>query len=443
MKPNLPALFIIVGVTGDLAARKLLPALEALSQAGKLPEKWHVLGITRGTQKTAADVLASSKSESTEALKEHFSLFPMDMEAESEYKRLADKLSEIEETTFHAQAQRLFYLSVPPQASSTVIEMLGTSGLSQVEHTKLLLEKPFGFDEASAKEMIARIATHFTEDQVYRVDHYLGKEMVYSLPTFRAHNALFERTWNNHFLERIELRAHETIGIEGRVGFYEQTGALRDLVQSHLLQLAAIVLMEITPTVEPHTLRATQKARLVALKSLQITKTKPLLEAVSRGQYKGYREEVSNPESVVETCVSIELESTDERFAGIPILISTGKKLAEKNTEVRLFYTSPHAPTPQQLVIHIQPHEGMSIPIVVKRAGFTDDTHAGSFDFADASANERIPEAYERIFYEAVTSNHDFFVSSEEVLESWRILTPIQEAWKSSSGDLNFYDTSV
>ena len=259
-----PTIIVIIGITGDLSRRYLLPAIETIVAAGAAPKDLIVLGVTR-RKVSSQEVIAGLKNGGDHTfLREHLQMCQMDLAQKKDYAVLEQHLQTIE-AGFGSAAQRLFYMSVPPQVSQPVVELLGTSGLAAHPYTKLLLEKPFGTDLASAQELVTQTKTHFQEDQVYRIDHYLAKEMAQNLIVFRSSNSLFKRTWNKDFIERIDILSSEHIGIEGRSSFYEQTGALRDVVQSHLLQLAALSLMK-TPDV--YHFEAVPHLRLEALKHL-------------------------------------------------------------------------------------------------------------------------------------------------------------------------------
>ncbi|MDB5244584.1 MAG: zwf, glucose-6-phosphate 1-dehydrogenase [Parcubacteria group bacterium] len=430
MATETPLILIIVGITGDLAKRKLLPAIAAIHKAGLFPAKFRVLGVTRQSDVSTDDLL-SELTDST-YMKEHLSLLTMDVLNTSDYIRLTSELAEIERG-WGGAAQRLFYLSVPPLASEAIIEHLGTSGLAAAPDTKLLIEKPFGFDQASAAELVTHIDKHFTSSQVYRIDHYLAKEMAQNLIVFRERNPLFRGTWNKDCIERIEISAIEEIGIEGRSHFYEQTGALRDLVQSHLLQLAALILMPLPQKAE---LREIPGRRLRALQSLRLSDVEP----VRRGQYIGYRDEVRNPSSSVETFVAFTLISDDPFFIGVPVTLMTGKRMGKKATEVRVVYKTFEEKGSNTLVLRLQPNEGVSLSLYFKRPGYTSAVEERTFDFSYASSTSVLAEAYEKVLVDAISGDHDLFVSSDEVLESWRIIAPIQEAWAMSSGDLTLYE---
>ena len=433
MEKKTPIILIIVGITGDLASRKLLPAISEILKAGALPEDFQILGVTRQSNVDVDKLLKNI--EDKDSIKKYLTIFQMDLDDQAEYTRLQDKLKEIE-NKFKNKAEYLFYLSVPPQASESIIQSLGVSGLSKKEQTKLLLEKPFGVDLASATTLIKEIDKYFNKDQVYRIDHYLAKEMTQNIVVFREGNSLFKHTWNKDFIECIEILASEDIGIEGRSSFYEQTGALRDVLQSHLLQLTAIILMDIGNL---ENTRDIPSRRLKALKSLSIPSDKPLRDYVSRGQYRNYKEEVDNPKSNVETYVSITLESDDSRWTGVPITLTAGKMLDKKTTEIRIFYKKDNNRDSNELILRLQPNEGIALYLWSKRPGYEKEFEKHMLHFNYGEYYNKLPEAYEQVLLDASRSDHNLFTSSEEVIESWRIVEGVQEAWSKSSDDLFIY----
>jgi glucose-6-phosphate 1-dehydrogenase len=423
-----PTILVIVGISGDLAKRKLLPALRQIAQAGALPQQFRIVGLVR-RKLTIDDVLPEGDQA---FLRDHTELFELDMTDAQEYERLGKHLKALE-AGFGTPAQRLFYLAVPPQVSQPLVDALGESGLAKVPHTKLLLEKPFGTDMVSAQELVDGITRHFAEEQVYRIDHYLAKETAQNIVVFRSGNALFKRSWNKDFIERIDIIAAEKITVEGRAGFYEQTGALRDFVQSHLLQLAALILMDL-PKVGDWA--AIPQKRLQALTQL----TAPT--NVVRAQYNGYRAEVESPKSLVETFVSLTLGSHDPKWQGVPITLTTGKALSEKSTEIRITYKQDESGEANQLVLRIQPNEGVELSLWAKRPGYSRDLQHVTLDFSYQQhfANDTLPDAYERVFVDAMRSDRSLFTTSEEVMATWRVLDPIQQTWDMHDDDLATYD---
>jgi glucose-6-phosphate 1-dehydrogenase len=427
-----PTIIIIVGITGDLAKRKLLPAIDELSRAGVLPNDLHIIGITRQAD-ISIDTLTKEIADPA-FVQAHMHLFQMNVADVREYAKLTAYLQTLE-AGFSEPAQRLFYLSVPPQVSQPIIENLGASGLSHAPRTKLLLEKPFGVDLSSAADLVTHIHQYFTPDQVYRIDHYLAKEMAQNIIVFREANILFKKTWNKDFIESIQIIASEKIDIERRSNFYEQTGALRDLVQSHLLQLAALTLMDVSGKDVSETIPA---RRLQALRQLHVAKDAPVQEAAIRKQYEGYQDEVNNPGSLVETYVELTLQSDDVAWRGVLITLITGKALRKKTTEIRIRYRQEDARDINELILRLQPNEGVELRLLTKQPGYEQQVEERPLHFA-YHESERLPEAYERVFLDAIRSDHSLFATGDEILETWRILDPVQRAWEMASNDLGSY----
>ena len=418
MKKDKPTILVIFGITGDLAGRYLLSAIKAIAKAKMLPRKFKIVGITRksGTE-----------------------FYQMDITSLEDYAVLGEHLKKIEKK-FGAPAQRLFYLSVPPEASKPIVELLGRSGLAKEGETKLLLEKPFGTDLVSAKDLVKNIEKYFNEDQVYRIDHYLAKEAAQNIIIFRNGNSLFKKTWNKDFIESIEIIASEKIGIEGRAHFYEQTGALRDYVQSHLLQLSALVLMELP---DGCALDEIPRRRLEALDKLKVACDMRKKKCVLRGQYMGYRKEVGNPKSMVETFVSVSLISEDPRWRGVPITITTGKALDERFTEIRIRYKKTEEHESNELILRLQPNPGIEFSVFAKKPGYERELSMHTLHFNFKEYYSQLPEAYEQVIWSAINSDHSLFAGSGEVLASWKILDVVQKAWKKSKGDLVIYKKGI
>lgn len=430
----MPTTLVIIGVTGDLSRRKLLPAIAEIAAAKALPADFTIIGITR--QNTSIGTLLSrvhlTKTQRS-FLAHHLVMHKMRLEEADDYTTLKDRLDAIAPTDTH---QRLFYLSVPPQVSQPIVRLLGSSGLAAQNNTKLLLEKPFGTDLTSAQELIEETQHSFHEEAIYRIDHYLAKEMAQDLVVFRSHNALFKRTWNNTFIEKIQIIASEQIDIEGRAQFYEQTGALRDVVQGHLMQLAALVLMELPATDNWH---AIPKQRHIALQYLQVPQDLELSQRIIRGQYQGYRDEVQVPQSHTETFVAATFFSNDPKWQGVPIQLISGKALAKKSTEIRIHYKKDTDTEANILTLRIQPQEGIEIIMWAKKPGYSNEVEELPLHFMYKDHYQSLPEAYERVLVDAIRSDRNLFTSSAEVLAAWKLLEPIQHAWSMHNDDLRFY----
>ncbi len=427
-----PTILVIIGITGDLSKRKLLPAIEQIIKAKAAPELFRVVGVTRRSV-SAKEVLGDGSE--PHYLSKYLEMYQMELTKQEDYQRLYEHLNGIEKG-FGKRAQCLFYLSVPPQISQPIIAFLGKAGFADRD-VKLLFEKPFGSDLVSAQELIKQTKKYFKEEQIYRIDHYLAKEMAQNMIVFREGNALFKRTWNKNFIESIEVIASEKIDIEGRTTFYEQTGALRDLVQSHLLQLTALTLMAVP---EPGNLHEVPKLRLRALKHLHFPTGQLVGNYAKRGQYEGYRNEVGNPGSMVETYVDITLESRDPQWVGVPIRLITGKALKKKATEIRVTYKKEQDHESNELIIKLQPNEGVELGLWTKVPGYQWRLAHHALKLAFKDYFTALPEAYEQVLLDAMNSDHILFTSSEEVLETWRILSPLQQAWGMSDKDLELYE---
>ena len=402
---------VIFGITGDLASRKLLPALANIIETKELAEL-SIIGVSRRAVEEY-QVLGDHHDQ----LNGTTSMFQMDVENPDDYARLRDYIAQ------EADEQVLFYLSVPPESAGNIIENLGQAGLN-TPHTKLLLEKPFGTDLLSAQAMIDHTAKYYDESQVYRIDHYLAKEMAQNIVTFRARNAMFQHLWSNKFIERIEVIALESINIEERAAFYEQTGALRDVVQGHLMQLLALTIQEIPDDLNWDSLPG---LRLFALEKIHPADP---AQAV-RAQYKGYRDEVDNSESTVETFASLELRSADPQWEGVPFALTTGKALSRKKTEVRVHFKRTHDAQSNYLIFKIQPDEGIAIDLVTKKPGYDRETEHQKLSYM-YPAGTRLPDAYEQVLVDAIDGRKNLFATSGEVLRAWELLAPLQDAWKAN-----------
>ncbi len=430
-----PAILIIFGVSGDLSKRYLLPAIGEIAQAGMLPEHFEIVGITRQSGIEIDSLLG--KTNNKKYLTEKMHLYSMDVEDSQAYEKLGKYLEELE-GKFGAPGDRVFYLSTPPLVAKSIVGFLGKSNLSKVPNTKLLLEKPFGTNLGSAVDLARHVDQYFSGDQVYRVDHYMAKEIAQNIIVFRAGNSLFKKTWNKDFIESIEIIASEKVGVEGRGNFYEQTGALRDVVQSHLLQLAALTLMELTED-----LNEVPKLRARALSQMQIVCDLNNKECITRGQYEGYREEVDNPRSMVETFISLKVSSSDPRWVGVPITLSTGKALDERLTAIRICYKKDQENESNELLLRIQPDAGIEFSMWAKKPGLEHQVSKHKLHFHFKEYYENLPEAYEQVLFNAIRGDHNLFTSSEEVIETWRILDVVQNYFEKHKDDLVIYPKGI
>lgn len=398
-----PALLAVFGITGDLAGRKLLPAIYELARKQQLPDSFLLVGITRrGTTPAAViarireHVGAAADEATLRWLEPRIQIITMDLTKLEAYEELKTQLEQYEQS-LDEPPQRLFYLAIPAQSFNQVVDLLAQAGL-QRGGSRLLVEKPFGFDLASAQMLIDGVSKHFDESQVYRIDHFLAKPAAQAVLPFRAEHPDLEARLNNHQVASITVIAAEAIGIENRAVFYEQTGALRDVLQSHLLQLLTLVTLDLPPQLSAEAIHAQKLAVLRAI-------TPITAEHAVRGQYQQYRGEVDNPASRIETFAAVRLRIANQRWQGVPVLLLTGKGLTRKLTEITINFKDG-----TRLRVGIDPHTGISLS-----DGPSESTPAA--------------DAYELLLRAAIHGEQTLFASSQEVLAAWRIITPLLQAW--------------
>ena len=444
--PTPPSALVIFGITGNLAQRMLLPALYYLEKEQLLPEMFAIVGIFRRDPDLnailgeASDQIESGGDSVDPAvlsrLKARLHTVKMDSTNPEHFKLLAAKLSELDEAA-GAKLAHLFYLAIPPNIFRDVIGNLAKVGLNRTHAgthaSRILVEKPFGDDLASAQALIEFMSGTFEEDQIFRIDHYLAKETAQNILTFRFNNPLVEGFWSRQFIDHIQITAIEKIGIQGRAAFYENIGALRDFVQSHLIQLMALVMMEY-----PENLRAEaiHKEKLLLLESIEPIAAKHVEDVAVRGQYEGYRAEVGNAASNVETFAALKLEVANSRWGGVPVFLRTGKAMATKATEIVVVFKdrSRRELSDNQLIIRIQPNEGISLKLLAKKPGFSNELQPVQMEFCySGTFDGHQPDAYQRVLMDALRGDRSLFATSDEVLASWRLLQPVLDAWKTSA----------
>jgi len=443
-----PLTLTIFGITGDLAQRKLLPALYHLAKAGELPEWLHIIGVSRrdvsleDVYRQLADFVGEADYDHAAAqyLFERTEMRQMDLLSQTEYEGLLERLQEIE-AGMPGHGSRLYYLSIPSQAFTPIIRLLGQTGhnaaLPGGDLPRLLIEKPFGYDLTSAKELIGVLDQHFSEAQVYRIDHYVAKETVQNILTFRLHNPLFESIWNRRHIDHITVTARERLDIEGRANFYEQTGALRDLIQSHLLQLLAITTMARPSNLDSDGIHEAKQALLEAVRPIAPDQ---VAAKAARGQYEGYRDEVENPDSNIETYARLELTIDNDTWTGVPLVLETGKALDAKRTEISVCFRQSDDAAEEQnkLIFRIQPQEGITLHLQAKRPGIKSEMAGAdmTLDYAAAFSGDRPAEAYERVIVDAIRGDQTLFASSAEVIRSWEIIENVLEQWSHNADGL-------
>ncbi|PKR85997.1 glucose-6-phosphate dehydrogenase [Heyndrickxia camelliae] len=453
------SLIMIFGATGDLAKRKLFPSLYHLYRKGRLGNNFAVIGTARRPwtheelkENVKDSVLTSiGKSENIDEFVSHFYYQAHDVkntESYIELKKLADKLDE----QYSLNGNRIFYLAMAPEFFGTIAEHLKTDGLNDTKGFKrLVIEKPFGHDLESAKTLNAQIRKAFNEEEIYRIDHYLGKAMVQNIEVIRFANALFEPLWNNRYISNIQITSSEVLGVEERARYYETSGALRDMVQNHMLQMVALLAMEPPIKLSTDEIRSEKVRVFRALRPIEGDHVK---EYFVRGQYgsgqidgkdvPAYRNELNvDPASNTETFVAGKLMIDNFRWAGVPFYIRTGKRMETKSTKIviqfkdipmNLYYNTDHQLAPNLLVIHIQPEEGITLHLNAKKSGQHMETTPVKLNFSNTSTHGiNTPEAYEKLLDDCLRGDATNFAHWDEVALSWNFVDKISEVWENKT----------
>jgi glucose-6-phosphate 1-dehydrogenase len=473
-----PTTLVIFGASGDLTRRKLLPALYQLSRNQRLPARFVVIGVARSPMsddefrqsfhdslREFADV--EQPNDVSNALARNLTYVRGELDDPGLFQRICQKMQDLD-----APDGVLFYLAIPPTVYGSVIECLSSAGLTKPRKPegwrRVIVEKPFGTDLASARELNVMLHRHLDESQIFRIDHYLGKETVQNLLVFRFANGMFEPVWNRRYIDHVQITAAETVGVERRAAYYEGAGAMRDMVQNHLMQVLALVAMEPPITFSAENVRDRKLDALLAVS--------PLLEQdpsngrttksgcnVVRGQYTsgwvngkevpGYRQEEGvDPKSVTETYVALRLFLDSWRWAGVPFYVRTGKRLPKRLTEIAIQFRRPPlhifkrvSPTPVSsnlLIVNVQPDEGISLRFEAKLPGTRMQLAPVMMNFRYGTAfGRQVPEAYETLLLDAMLGDPTLFARNDFVEASWALITPVLEAWKSSGADeIPFYE---
>ncbi len=457
MKQAPPAALVVFGASGDLTARKLVPALFELHQSGLLPDEFSLVGTARTPMSDAdfqAHVLEASpeKDGSWAKLVKKFRYVPGEYHDDKTYAALKKVLDELD-AQHGTGGNRLFYLATLPSLFGQIAACLGANGLNQPtgegSFARIVIEKPFGRDLRSAIELDETIHKSFDESSVYRIDHYLGKETVQNVLALRFANAIFEPIWNRRYIDNVQITVAETLGVGHRAGFYETAGALRDIVQNHVMQVLAITAMEPPAQIQPEEIRDEKVKVLKAVKPLEAD---DVAHCTVRGQYKGYASEPDvAPDSTTETFVALRLMVDNWRWNGVPFYLRTGKQLGARATEIALeFREIPHLPFmpadaaqlgANVLVVRVQPDEGITLRFGAKVPGPEFQVRSVNMDFTYAETfKEPTPEAYERLLFDAMAGDPTLFIRSDEVREAWRICDPILEAWAKGGQPVEIYE---
>ena len=459
-----PTVIVIFGASGDLTSRKLVPALFNLSMDHLLPNKFFLIGYGRK---------AVTDQEFRETLKKSLTAYsrrPVDekiwnnlepgvsfhqgaYDDPESFEKLKVKIEKIEKSTSEP-VQCIFYLSTPPSGFLPILENLGDSGLARLHKntpsaSKVIVEKPFGRDLHSARELNLMINRRFSESQVFRIDHYLGKETVQSLLVQRFANSIFEPVWNRNYVSCVQITVSEDLGVGSRAGYYDRSGALRDMIQNHVMQLLALTAMEPPSSLDPEAIRDEKVKALQAIKPLHLDDS---LQEVIRGVYGeglvggekaiSYHEEADIPSSSsTETYAALCLQLDNWRWKGVPFYIRSGKRLKQKISEIVVQFTRPPAIlfgqksqqplSPNLLTIRIQPNEGVSLSLNSKRPGLETKLQPVNLSFGyDTTFGSNTPEAYERLILDAMVGDGTLFIRGDEAEQSWGLLSPVIDSWQ-------------
>jgi glucose-6-phosphate 1-dehydrogenase len=455
-----PVTVVLFGASGDLAKRKVIPAMYDLAIHNSLGPRYTIVGFARTPMSDE-----SFRAALAEAAKSISEVGPIDPKQWDEfaanlhytqgeyddvesYARLTKCLEDLEAAK-NLGGNRLFYLSTPPEVYPNIVEQLGKAGLARPKSpdscVRIIIEKPFGRDLASAKELNKTVLNVFEEKQVYRIDHYLGKDTVQNLLVLRFGNGIFEPLWNRNYVDHVQITAAETLGVERRGGFYETTGALRDMIQSHVLQLTSLVAVEPPASFDATSVR---NEKLKVLQSIRPFNLEMVAQAVVRGQYApgqvggkpvpGYRQEPGvSPTSRTETFVAAKLLIDNWRWAGVPFYLRTGKRLAKRSTEIVIeFRRAPHMVfrerdlEPNRLILNIQPDEGVSVSFVAKRPGTEMSIGNVTMDFKYKEGFGEAPRsAYATLVNDCVRGDATLFDRGDNVEAAWALIDPILEVW--------------
>ncbi|HEV2238602.1 MAG TPA: glucose-6-phosphate dehydrogenase, partial [Ktedonobacterales bacterium] len=458
-----PFTIVIFGATGDLAARKLLPALFNLMVEGALTDQFSVVGFARRPwsdddfRKAARQAIGEySRVQSVQdddwarfagKLSYHQGTF----EDGAAYQSLRTRLDALTQANGSGK-NRIFYLAVSPQESPSIVRQLRAAGLTEEQRpetwARVVMEKPFGHDLASARALNKLVNSAFAEDQVYRIDHYLGKETVQNILALRLANGIFEPIWNRRYVDFVQITVAETVGVEHRAAYYEESGALRDIVQNHMLQLLSLTAMEPPITFDAN---AIHNEKVKVLNAAMLNHGEPLDKLIVRAQYTagtaegqsvpGYRQEDGvSPSSNTETYVALQLYLDTWRWSGVPFLLRTGKRMAKRTSEIAIQFKCPplmlfkssgaHDPEPNVLVLRIQPDEGIDLHFGAKMPGGRMRIAPVLMDFTYSTAFATpSPEAYERLIFDCVLGDTTLFARRDEVEASWALIQPILDHW--------------
>ncbi len=462
-----PATFVLFGATGDLAAKKLLPAVYNLAAENRLPDRFRLVGIASSMEEhtfrehminaVTAHSRSGVVSEVLETLLKRVDWIRGDINDAKLYEKLAANLIDGDKA-LGGPTRRLFYLAVAPRFFGPIAQSLYNVGLAHRAEPEsvVMIEKPFGHDLQSAEELNAEVTAAFDESHILRLDHYLGKETVQNLLVFRFANGIFEPLWNRRYIDHVQITAAEDLGIGTRAGYYDQSGAIRDVIQNHVMQLVALTAMEPPTNFTADEIRDEKEKVLRSISCVASARGQYAAGHVDGGPVPGYLEEPNVPtDSTTDTLAALKLEINNWRWAGTPFYIRAGKRMPRRSTEITIaFRPVPHKPfsdprvaesiRPNLLTLSIQPNEGASLRIEAKAPGAETQLRPVRMDFLYGETFTRdTPEAYERLILDALRGDATLFTRADEVEEAWRIVDPVIGAWGRNEVPLESYEAGT
>jgi glucose-6-phosphate 1-dehydrogenase len=448
-RTTMPHTMVIFGASGDLTSRKLIPALYRQFQRGRLPKPTRIVGVSRSpfssedwrnqlTETTAKYVKGEFDNDSWKAFSNEIYYHPGDIGNEEDFHKLSAFLTEIEKSQ---TTDRTYYLSTMPQLYASAVEQLGKAGLNidTHGHRRVVIEKPFGTDLASAQALNASIHQTFREDQIYRIDHYLGKETVQNILVLRFGNTIFEPLWNRNYVDHVQITVAEEVTVGRRGDYYDKSGVLRDMFQNHIFQLMMVTAMEAPVR---YTGEFVRDEKVKVLQAVRPYRGSDFSEFGIRGQYAGYAQEEGVPEgSQTETFAALKLYIDNWRWRGVPFYLRSGKGMSCRSSQIVIQFREPphmlfgeqksYRPEANRLVIQIQPAEGVQLFFQSKVPDSDMRLRLSELDFRFDSSGKELPDAYQRLLLDAMAGDPGLFARSDEVEQAWRIIDPIISAWKS------------
>ena len=459
-----PCVLVLFGATGDLTRRKLTPALYKLHCSNNLPPDFQL--VAYGRRDKDNDSFRNDLKDHMREFATHADMAQWDTFAKNcfyvrgefdtldDYGALKATLNDLDVSAGKPR-NRLFYLAIPPEQYQSVVMNLGQAGLTQCDHawTRVIVEKPFGYDLQTSLRLNDSLTAWFTENQIYRIDHYLGKETVQNILVFRFANEIFEPLWNHKYIDHVQITVAEQIGVEGRGNFFDHTGMTRDVLQNHALQILSLIAMEPPTRLDANAIR---DEKVKAIRSIRPVLAADVSTSTIRGQYSGYHNELGvAPDSSTETYAALKFHVDNWRWGGTPFYVRCGKAMPRRVTEVAVqFKPVPQvlfakmnrdAVRPNMLVIRVQPDEGIHLEIGAKEPGPAMKLRQVNLDFTYGSAfpDAPIADAYERLLLDAIRGDASLFARGDEVEAAWKLLTPILEGWAQYPEQVHSYDTGT